>query len=126
MAKIKIIKIDLDGEHISVEIRRASTKDGVRRYQMMIAGEEVNKTETDEALMPLRLVTYPAVMCATNQCTGLPWPITFEEYVELPQIVTDPWVEAIYEMNPQWSGRKEPAEETEKKDKASSSESKNT
>jgi len=52
-------------------------------------------------------------VAGTAEVEGLEWPMTFVEFLELPERVVDAWLEAVYELNPHW--RPGWAEKEEKK-----------
>lgn len=108
-----------DGETVDeyeVTSVRATAIIGVTRFQMMIKGEEENKKEEIEALKPLRLVTYPSCKaCSTIKKNGVDWNISFEEFVNLDEVLVNKWMEQVDTLNPHWSGNVEAGEATEKK-----------
>jgi hypothetical protein len=113
MEKQMTLHIDNNGTPVTIVTQRASVKVGVQRYQMMAAADDENKKEgSDKLLAPLRLFT---IVAGTVEVKGLPWPITFEEFVELDEVLVDKWVDAVHAVNPQWRGNVEPEEEVKKK-----------
>lgn len=115
--KQKILSYDYDGTPVTITVARATARKGMQRYQMMVKGDEANKTEPDEALATLRLITYPDCVSGTEQITGLSWPLSFDEFVDLPEELVDMWAVAVYEINPHWLPTK-PPETTESKQAA--------
>jgi hypothetical protein len=113
--KQQTLTIELEDESpVILTIERATARMGVARFQMMLAGDEANKTETDEALKPLRLITYPDCITATVKAEGIPWPLSFADFADLPEQVVNQWIEAVYQVNPQWRAVLD--ESAEKKD----------
>jgi len=91
----------LDDSEVSITVVRATAKIGVQRYLLASKGAEENKDE-DEALKILRLMFYPDLISATTDVTGMKYPLTFEELIELPEDLVNKWAEAVYLVNPQW------------------------
>ena len=92
----------LDDAEVTITVVRASAKIGIERYLLANKGVEENKTEPSEALKILRVMLYPDLTVATIKVTGMPYPLTFEEFVELPEDLVTLWSEAVYKCNPQW------------------------
>jgi hypothetical protein len=114
--KSELFEYDLDGDKIVITSVRASARIGVARYQMMMAGEKENETETDEALKPLRLITYPdCFSCSTVTKNGEPWKIDFATFADLPEDFVNQWLAQCHIVNPQWFGGPEVGKTDEKK-----------
>ncbi len=112
--KQKTLEFDLDDQPVTITVSRSTARTGVLRYQLMTAGNEANQTETDEALKPLRFITYPDCIAGTATATGFTaWPISFEEFSGLPETLVDDWVNAVYEINPHWRAAYQQANEEE-------------
>lgn len=92
----------LDDAEVTITVVRASAKIGIERYLLANKGVEENKTEENEALKILRVMLYPDLIVATKEVTGIPFPMTFEEFTDLPEELTTLWAEAVYKCNPQW------------------------
>ncbi|HEY4693020.1 MAG TPA: hypothetical protein VIH16_06250 [Bellilinea sp.] len=56
----------------------------------------------DEAMQVLRLISYPDCAASLVSSTGLPTPLTFEDFIELPDVLLERWATATYELNPHW------------------------
>jgi hypothetical protein len=107
---------DLDGDKVVITSTRASARVGVARYQMMMAGEARNETEEDEALKPLRLITYPdCASCSTVTKNGEPWKVDFDTFVEMPEDLVNLWLGQCHVVNPQWFSGPEVGTTEEKK-----------
>ena len=116
MEKQKKLHYDLDGSPVEITVQRANVRVGVNRYHMMMLADEENKKEGSDALVaPIRLFTFPSIVCGTLEVTGLPWPMEFDEFLELDEALVDAWVSAVHEVNPQWRGTTEGTEEVKKK-----------
>ena len=92
----------LDNVEVSLTVVRATAKIGIDRYLLASKGNIENETETDEALKILRLMLYPDLMVSTKDVTGIKFPLTFEEFIELPEELINDWADAVYKCNPQW------------------------
>lgn len=56
----------------------------------------------DEARQILRLVTYPDYVSCLVASKGLPDPLTFEAFCELPDALLGRWGVLVYTLNPHW------------------------
>ena len=92
----------LDDAEVTITVVRATAKIGIERYLLASKGNEENKDETSEALKILRMMLYPDLTVATKDVTGMKYPLTFEEFIELPEDLINVWAEAVYKCNPQW------------------------
>jgi len=60
----------------------------------------------------LRTVYYPAFIAATIQAEGFEhWPISPEEFLELPEPLSIEWEKAVAELNPKWFENLTPSDE---------------
>ncbi len=59
--------------------------------------------DDDEALPTLRLVVYPDYVACIVESEGLPDPLTFEVFVELPEELMNALGMAVYQVNPSWN-----------------------
>ena len=113
------LKLDLNGQPIALTLVRATARLGARRGYMM--GEAFQEFETNKEfpkeLQNLRWLLYPNVIAGTESVEGMPWPLTFEEFIELPEGFIDDWVAGIYQVNPHWQpeSQKETGEQPETK-----------
>ncbi|MHB0922630.1 MAG: hypothetical protein ACYC3H_01525 [Bellilinea sp.] len=56
----------------------------------------------DEATQILHLVSYPDYVSCLVKSTGLPDPLTFEAFCELPDALLGRWGLLVYTLNPHW------------------------
>ncbi len=108
--KQKTLTLTLDDKQVALTIVRATARVGVERYLLTSAGVEANKSEPSEALKILHLTLYPDLISATSSVDGLTWPLTFDEFVELPEEFVNSWADAVYAMNTTWRPAAIPAE----------------
>jgi hypothetical protein len=92
----------LDEAEVTITVVRASAKIGIERYLLASKGVEENKEETSEALKILRMMLYPDLTVTTKEVTGMKYPLTFEEFIELPEDLINVWADAVYKCNPSW------------------------
>lgn len=109
MGKVKTVKLDNDGTPVTVTVERASAKRGIMRYRLMLADEV-----TDEDLRYITMFVYPNLAAGTTSVDGLYWPLTAEQVAELPEQLVTGWLEAVYEVNPNWEPRR--PDDSEKKE----------
>lgn len=70
----------------------------------------------------LHTILFPAMTAAVVSVEGLPWPMTFEQFEQIPEDLEVEWETVTYELNPQWkpiladdSSMRREKEEAEKK-----------
>lgn len=114
----------IDGEEISLTISEATTRMGLLRTVIMEeainaftpaeTGKEINAAlmasmNTDRILA---YFLYPALISSVRRQTGFyHWPLTLEEFGDLPAELEVKWEAATFELNPKW--RVNEVEETE-------------
>lgn len=98
------------GAAVVITIGRANGYMGMKRSMMTYQAVEENrkKDETDPVAAVLRTMTYPDLIAATKQVEGIPWPISFDEFIALPDDLIAAWEEAVYKLNPHWNPPVEP------------------
>lgn len=98
-----------------LEVHAATTKSGMKRGQLSASA----KDETEPLLWYARRFMYPdCLACTSGELNGKPVAeLTFEEYMELPDQLTEAWLAAVYEVNPHWAPQlpESNAEQEEKK-----------
>lgn len=92
--------LDGDGNPISVTIAEATVLIGMRRTRLRVAAGET--TETDIDLRILHLMTYPDLIAAVVEQSGLEWPLSFDDFCQLPDKFVSQWEQAVYSLNPHW------------------------
>jgi hypothetical protein len=116
----KTVSYDLDGQTVTITVTRATAYTGVKRSMLSYDGMKNSPKTDDDAMRVLRTLTYPDLVAPVKEAIGIPWPISFDEFIALPDDLVVLWESAVYEVNPHWSpmGQVEKAE-TEKKAKRS-------
>ena len=107
-----------DGD-ITITVGVASILMGMQRS--IAKGEAYRASqvgEVDPAQRILAIVTYPDLVASVVEVNGIPWPLAFEDFLELPEVLVTRWEEAAYRLNPHWlpGYDKEAVEEAEKKE----------
>lgn len=134
---MKVVDYELDGQAVRLTVTRATTLTGTRRSILIYkALEEVQKDiqkanedgreEPEDAIKVLKTSTYPTIVAGTKQVEGIPWPLSFDEFCELPDSLVFEWENAIFELNPHWNPAGNIEAEQEKKVSTSTGESSTT
>jgi len=104
---------------ITITVGVASILMGMQRS---IAKGEAFRASKEGKVEPaqriLAIVTYPDLVASVVEADGIPWPLEFEDFLELPEVLVTRWEEAAYRLNPHWlpGYDEEAAEEAEKKE----------
>lgn len=104
-----------DGDEIEITVRRATAIDGVRRNvlktRMQDKWSPVLKENSDTEFRDfmdahpewlIETTVYPSTIAATESVKGIPWPLTAEQFCNLPDDLVDLWTMAAYRLNPHW------------------------
>ena len=84
---------------IKLVVSEATTMIGFRRTRYLEEAQAIEDDDPDRALLR-RAFAY--LKAATVEAEGLSWPLTFEEYLELPEALAIEWEEAVADLNPHW------------------------
>ena len=95
---------------LSVTVGEATALMGMRRQLLREGAFEPDKQDakkrtpsyTDEAQQIMRLIVYPDYVACMTASVGLPDPVTFEAFCELPDAFLTRWGIAVYQLNPHW------------------------
>ncbi|HUX16631.1 MAG TPA: hypothetical protein VMW52_09180 [Phycisphaerae bacterium] len=91
---------------VRLTIARADIRAGMRRTRLQLDADAHDKGKKarneDPDVRLLRRFTYPDLMAATVEASGIPWPLGFEDYLALPERLGLAWEQAVYELNPHW------------------------
>ena len=67
----------------------------------------------------LSIATYPDLMAAVVEQAGFDtWPVSFDEFMELPEQLVYQWEQAVYDLNPHWYPSKKAGDEEKAKQDA--------
>jgi hypothetical protein len=106
---------DGDREY-TVKLARATAHKGMTRSIMAYKSHGVNKEDPDDARCTLRAITYPDLICSTQEATGFDeWPVPFDTFLNLPDEFVEAWERGAYTVNPHWNPAGEAEAEAEKK-----------
>ncbi len=100
-----VIYEQADGTQVKITVKRANGYAGMKRSMLTYEAVQKNEQneETDPVIAILRTMTYPDLIAATVTAEGVPWPMRFEEFMELPDDLISVWEEATYAVNPHWN-----------------------
>jgi len=126
MPPTKVVTYQDEEIDVRLTITRADIRAGMRRTRLQLdadahgKGKKARSEDPDVRL--LRRFTYPDLMAATVEASGIPWPLAFDDYLALPERLGLAWEQAVYELNPHWlSPASEEAVSEEKKEPVQSS-----
>lgn len=113
-------KLDLTINEVAarLEIHPATTLAGMARGQLAAA----SKGEKEALRWYAARYMYPdCLACSTGEVGGQPvGKLTLDEFLNLPDQITEAWLDAVYRVNPHWSPRlPEPENQEEQEKKAS-------
>lgn len=98
-------------EDITLTVSEASVMMGTRRG--VLRGDAMRtevENERPEAWL-LRVITFPDLVAATTDATGIDWPLTFDDFCDLSETFVNQWTDAVYALNPHWRPTKAGEEE---------------
>src|SRR3989304_6351262 len=97
-----------------IVVGEATTLMGMRRTMLRVDGIDKIEEVSDDGLRILYSITYPDLIAAVVENDGFSsWPISFEDFLELPERLTRQWETVVYRLNPHW----QPGFEDEEKEK---------
>ncbi len=109
------------GEDMKLVVSQANGLIGARRSMLRARAIDAGGDNEEEAALFLRTVVYPDLVAPVVEAEGVAWPISFEEFVELPEPFLIEWELAVYELNPHWQGISERPADVETLQKKESS-----
>lgn len=99
-------------KRLYVTVSEATVQIGIRRQQLALDARQNPPANIDHQL--LRLLVYPDLIAAVVDNHGFDhWPITFDEYLELPEQFAYEWEQAVYRLNPHWIVRDRQPKQTD-------------
>jgi hypothetical protein len=112
---MKTLELTAGGVTARLQIREATTLMGMRRGQLA-----ADAKDDDPLIWFARRFMYPdCLACSAGEVDGKPVSqLTFDEYMALPDQITEAWLAAVYEVNPHWQPRL-PEEQEKKRSKRS-------
>ncbi len=122
--KTEVVTHRLGKRKISLTISEATAKMGLLRNLLMeSAVASLGTSDEDENLSPEKLAykntdriigffLYPAMIASVKSQVGFKeWPISFEEFSDIPEEFEVKWEEATFRLNPHWKYKDELTEE---------------
>ncbi len=95
---------DLDGTKVTRTVVRVTARMGIERVSKTIAMQKlIDEKEIPEDFKFLAVVAYPDVLSATTKVEGMEWPVTFDQFIDLPEELLDDWLTDVYTANPHWN-----------------------
>ncbi|MFH1555138.1 MAG: hypothetical protein ABII76_09785 [Pseudomonadota bacterium] len=91
-----------DGTPVRIVVTEAHALEGMKRARLAAHAERENEHEEDVDRAILHMLVYPPLIAATVEAEGIPWPLTFEQFLELPDTLMRPWEDAVFGLNPHW------------------------
>lgn len=121
MPKTSEVVGNLDGEDVRLVVQEPTVLTGMRRA--ILTGRALDAVEAlgevDDgvgsiALMLVARYTYPDVIAATVDADGLDVEnLSLADFMNLPQLLVDAWLVAVYEICPHWRPNWQPQTEEE-------------
>lgn len=130
--KAEIVTYKNGSKVYSVRVLEADGEIGM--YRSMLASQAEREENAIFAALPadkladLRMIgrriahtmIYPALVAASEPVSGFKdWPLTFEQYIHMPEVFLAEWEEKVFAANPHWKPKppetKADVEEQEKK-----------
>lgn len=119
-----------EGLLVQLTIQKANYQQGLRRtllIQQILKDPSIIAVseEVDQVRSIMGMLFYPSMIASVVQHDGFEhWPITLDEFMDLPEELMIQWEEATYELNPSWRppNSDEEDQEVEKEKKLSTSE----
>jgi hypothetical protein len=116
----QVVEYHNDEWDVRLVVTQATVREGVTRtIRQQVARSEVGDTPPDPKLDPvgfglyvLQVMTLPDLLAATIEQSGLPsWPLSFEDFLTLPDSFNSEWEQAVYKLNPHWLNLEPPPDE---------------
>lgn len=98
---------------VCLTVSEADVLAGMKRTRLKYEGLSLEGEDSDRRL--LRLYTFPDLIAATVAAEGIPWPLDFEDYLNLPDALGALWEKAVYALNPHWLPASKEEDESESK-----------
>ena len=104
---------------IVLDVVKANIVQTLKHDRLAFQGVEAKVQDPDEFTAIVFL--YPCCIAGSNNVKiirekkVISWPISFDEFLELPADFIDMWISKIYELNPRWRGSKLEASDFENK-----------
>lgn len=101
MIQVEVVEYQDENQSVTLTVSEATVLIGLKRTRLKLEQDKIEEPDPDRRL--LRVITYPDLMAATVEADGFKaWPVTFDEFIELPEPLAIHWEEAVYRLNPHW------------------------
>ncbi len=108
-------QITVQDDGVTITVSAANVRMGAKRALLRNAGMESLTSETmSDAEKVLAFAVYPDLISAAVEYQGMTEP-SFDAFCELPETLFNPWMEAVYSLNPHWQMTPAQIDEAEKK-----------
>lgn len=109
----KVIEYKDDDLDVRLTINRATVRIGMMRTLLqekarVAAHGRKPETVPDDDLLGeselwVQIALYPSLIAATTEATGFEdWPLSYDQFMELPETLAMEWESAVFELNPHW------------------------
>ena len=87
-------------DRVRIVVARANVRRGMIRTRLKAEAQQAGETDPD--LLILRWITYPDLTASAIEVDGLEWPMSFDQFLDLPEPLCIDWEAAAYDLNPHW------------------------
>jgi hypothetical protein len=108
MSTSKVIEYKDGNLDVKLTIVKSTVRIGMMRTLMIEKAKIPDRSDGQEALAQeadffVSAFLYPSLVCAVGEQAGFDhWPITADEFMELPEMLEYEWEKATFELNPHW------------------------
>lgn len=100
MNETRIVEYQDDELNVRLVVTRVDIRAGMIRTRLQLQADAEPSNDQDVQL--LKRFTYPDLIAATTEASGIPWPLSFDDYLHLPERLGLLWERAVYDLNPHW------------------------
>jgi hypothetical protein len=114
MPQAKVVTYSDDRVQAEITVTQATVLQGMRRTRLQM--EARGAKDEDQDVQILHILVYPDLVAASEKGSitvdnePLPFPPSFEQFLELPAALDNLWEMAVYDLNPHWMAGAEDAE----------------
>ncbi len=98
----KSITIHVDEEEVTLLLKSASKAEGIRRAEMMAHSRDGDMADRSESEKQVAFYLYPTCICCVREPANYR-DLPFDEFLKVDEQDMDAWVQAAYDVNPQWA-----------------------
>ena len=109
------MKIEYDDGHViaEIEITPATVRMGLERSRLIADVDDVEGADPIDYYT--RKLIHPSLIAASQGTVKvggkeIEWPLTFDQFLDLPDKLAQDWAEAVRKVNPHWFELPEPDE----------------